>query len=198
MKGKNMSPNQPSERSRRLTRQQRVRILAAFSLAAVLVTPASSFAATKAKSKVKSTKPAKAAIFKSDLPSMKVLDLSNGKQVDLAAFADGKKPSLIWFWAPHWGACAGEAPGVEQFAQQNASSINVLGIGTQDDAKQAVAFRTRHKLKVTKMVWDSTGTSWEKLGIPGQPAWLLMDKAGKTLAADTGGIPYEDVLKSLK
>ena len=44
---------------------------------------------------------AKTAIFKSDLPSVNVLDLSNSKNVDLASFADGKRPSLIWFWAPH-------------------------------------------------------------------------------------------------
>ena len=99
-----MTPNHPVERSRRLISQKRFGLVAAFSLAAILASPASSFAASKTKSTVKpakSEKSAKAAIFKSDLPSMKVLELSSGKQVDLAAFADGKKPSLIWFWAPH-------------------------------------------------------------------------------------------------
>jgi hypothetical protein len=48
------------------------------------------------------------------------------------------------------------------------------------------------------MLWDSTGDSWVKLGIPGQPAWLLMSKAGKILGSDTGGIPYEDILKAVQ
>jgi thioredoxin-related protein len=74
----------------------------------------------------------------------------------------------------------------------------VIGLGTQDNAKDAVAFRTRHKIKITKMLWDSTGESWTKFGIVAQPAWALMDKTGKTLAAQTGAIPYEDVLKAIK
>lgn len=100
-----MIPNPPGKRLRRLTSKQRFAMVAAVSLVVVVGSPMSSFAATKAKVQGKSTKTAskasKAAIFKSDLPSMKVLDLSNSKQVDLASFADGKKPTLIWFWAPH-------------------------------------------------------------------------------------------------
>jgi hypothetical protein len=71
-------------------------------------------------------------------------------------------------------------------------------LGTQDNAKDAVAFRTRHKMKVTTMLWDATGDSWVKLNIPGQPAWLLMDKSGKTLGASTGAIPYADILKAVQ
>jgi hypothetical protein len=48
------------------------------------------------------------------------------------------------------------------------------------------------------MLWDASGVSWDKLNIPGQPAWLLMDKSGKTLASSTGAIPYEDILKAVK
>ena len=53
-------------------------------------------------------------------------------------------------------------------------------------------------MKVTTMLWDASGDSWTKFGVLSQPAWVLMDKAGKTLAAQGGPIPYDDVLKALK
>jgi hypothetical protein len=99
------------EPSRRRNAHGGLGLVAAFSLVAIVASPAVSFASTKAKVAKKaapksapkaSTKAAPgAAAFKSDLPSMSVLDLSNSKNVDLASFADGKRPLLIWFWAPH-------------------------------------------------------------------------------------------------
>ena len=74
----------------------------------------------------------------------------------------------------------------------------MVGLGTQDDLGQAKSFLARHKISAMKLLWDKTGKSWTELGIPAQPAWLLLDKAGKTIASDTGAIPYEDVLKSLE
>ena len=35
------------------------------------------------------------------LPVMNVTDVKTGKDVALAASLDGKKPLLVWFWAPH-------------------------------------------------------------------------------------------------
>ncbi len=74
----------------------------------------------------------------------------------------------------------------------------MIGLGTQDSAKDAVAFRTRHKIKVATMLWDASGESWQKLNIPAQPAWLLMDKSGKTLDSGTGSIPYPDIVKAVQ
>jgi hypothetical protein len=106
-----MKPNVSVQPSRRQTAHRGLGFVAAISVAAIVASPALSFAATKAKVTKKAAPksapkaaakavPA-AAVFKSDLPSMTVLDLSNSKNVDLASFADGKRPSLIWFWAPH-------------------------------------------------------------------------------------------------
>lgn len=87
---------------------RRLGLAAAVSVAAIVLLPVGAFAATKTtKVAPKTAKKAapkaasKAAAFKSDLPSVTVLDLSSNKNVDLASFVDGKRPSLIWFWAPH-------------------------------------------------------------------------------------------------
>jgi thiol-disulfide isomerase/thioredoxin len=125
---------------------------------------------------------------------MDVTDIKTGQPVALASFLDGKKPLLVWFWAPHWPACNGEAPGVEQFARQNADKINVLGLGTQDDLDQAKAFQTKHDISAVKLVWDSTGQSWAKLNIPAQPAWMLIKADGTIVSGELGAIPYDNLL----
>ena len=90
-----------------------------------------------------------------------------------------------------------EAPGVEQFVRQNNSKIDVIGLGTQDDLARAKVFVTRTKVKSFPMYWDKTGQSWSKLGVPAQPAWILIGKDGTLLGAELGSIPYDEVLKAI-
>ncbi len=42
----------------------------------------------------------KAATTKSALPVLNVTDVKTGKPFALATVADGKLPTLLWFWAP--------------------------------------------------------------------------------------------------
>jgi hypothetical protein len=70
----------------------------------------------------------------------------------------------------------------------------VVGLGAQDTLKLAKTFRSRHKIKQVKLLWDSTGKSWDALGIPSQPAWILLNVDGSIRSSGTGSIPYKDVL----
>ncbi len=47
------------------------------------------------------------------------------------------------------------------------------------------------------MYWDRTGLSWTLMGVPAQPAWILISKDGKVLNGELGSIPYKDVLKAI-
>jgi hypothetical protein len=76
--------------------------------------------------------------------------------------------------------------------------INVVGLGTQDSLDLAKKFRSRHKVTSVKMLWDATGSSWNELGVPGQPAWLLFGKGGDIINGDVGPIPYSEVLDQIK
>jgi hypothetical protein len=91
----------------------------------------------------------------------------------------------------------GEAPGVEQFVRQNSTKIDVIGLGTQNSLALAKTFISRTKLKSFPMLWDKTGMSWAKLGVPAQPAWMLIAADGKVLNGRLGSIPYKDVLKTI-
>ena len=90
---------------KRSSTQRRLAAVGVLCFTALLATPMASFAANpNAKavpSKVAPKSVAKTVAIKSDLPAMSVLDLASAKKVDLASFADGKKPLLVWFWAPH-------------------------------------------------------------------------------------------------
>ncbi len=70
----------------------------------------------------------------------------------------------------------------------------MIGLGTQDNLAYAKKFYARVKFTATHMLWDKSGKSWSDLGVPGQPAWLLLNRAGEIVASDTGSIPYDDVL----
>jgi hypothetical protein len=70
----------------------------------------------------------------------------------------------------------------------------VVGLGTQDDLDQAKTFQTRHDISTVKLVWDETGQSWAKLGIPAQPAWMLIKADGTVVAGELGAIPYDTLL----
>ena len=58
-------------------------------------------AATKAPTTTKVAKPTTTPTLKNPLPVMNVTDVATGKSVPLATYIDGKKPTLVWFWAPH-------------------------------------------------------------------------------------------------
>ena len=73
----------------------------------------------------------------------------------------------------------------------------MVGLGTQDDLKQAKSFQRRHKISSVKLLWDKTGRSWRTLGIPAQPAWMLIAADGTVLGTDLGAVPYKEVLADI-
>ncbi len=44
------------------------------------------------------------------------------------------------------------------------------------------------------MLWDPSGTSWIKLEVYAQPAWILLKADGTIAARELGGIPFDTVL----
>ncbi len=73
----------------------------------------------------------------------------------------------------------------------------MIGLGTQDDLKYAQRFRTRTKVSTVRLLWDKTGKSWRTLGVPAQPAWMLIAADGTIAGTDLGRIPYEEILAEI-
>ena len=73
----------------------------------------------------------------------------------------------------------------------------MVGLGTQDDLRQAQQFLRRHKLSSVRLLWDATGVSWVRLRLAAQPAWLLIAANGTVAGSDLGAIPYRAVLDAI-
>ena len=73
----------------------------------------------------------------------------------------------------------------------------MVGLGTQDSLKLAQSFLKRNKIATVRLLWDKTGKSWATIGVPGQPAWMLIGTDGTVKRADLGAIPYQTVLDAI-
>lgn len=70
---------------------------------------------------------------------------------------------------------------VEQFAQQHADKVRVVGMGTQDGLELAEDFVARHGTETPLMTWDETFETWAYYEVRGQPTAILVDPDGNQL-----------------
>lgn len=71
-------------------------LLRRLALSAIVLVPTTSLSPLSVSPVVAATKTAT-----NDVPKVVVTDLRTGKPVNLPSIVDGKKPILVWFWAPH-------------------------------------------------------------------------------------------------
>ncbi|MGH9155625.1 MAG: TlpA family protein disulfide reductase [Acidimicrobiales bacterium] len=69
-----------------------------------------------------------------------------------------------------------------------------MGLGTQDSLGEARDFVTRYRISFT-MLWDSSFRSWRELGIPGQPAAVLLGPDGREVKRWLGVFPEDEVAR---
>ena len=81
--------------------------------------------------------------------------------------------------------CRAEAPALEQFAQDNAESVTVVGIGAQNDLALAERFVSQTGTTFT-MLWSDSNESWRHFGVSRNSSVLLLDRGGR-LADDRAG-----------
>ncbi|MGI9577799.1 MAG: TlpA family protein disulfide reductase [Microthrixaceae bacterium] len=127
------------------------------------------------------------------LPPVTVWDVKESDWVQFADYLPAEKPLLVWFWAPHCPACAAEAPAMVEFAAEHGDDIDIVGLGTQDDAGLAADFVDRHDIPFP-MLWDETFETWRAFGVTAQPAVYLLSGQGEVLGGWLGGLPEQEVL----
>lgn len=130
------------------------------------------------------------------LPEVKVLDVGTGKEVALRSVQTVDRPLLIWAWAPHCPVCAGEAPGVQAFAEEHEDDLSVVGLGTQDDFGMAQSFVETYGVSRPTMLWDPGFDSWQSLGITAQPTWILLSPQGEEIGRWLGQLPEDEILSA--
>lgn len=82
--------------------------------------------------------------------------------------------------------CRGEAPALEQFAQDNADSVTVVGVGAQDDLAFAERFVSQTGTTFP-MLWSDSNESWRHFGVSRNSSVLLLDSGGNLADGGVGG-----------
>lgn len=68
----------------------------------------------------------------------------------------------------------------------------------RDDRAAMRAFVERHALGALTHVVDEDGTLWERFGVPGQPAWVFLDRDGQVVDRHLGPLAPEEVTRRLR
>jgi len=130
------------------------------------------------------------------LPSLDLLDVASGRHVNLARYQPSKKPLLVWAWAPYCPYCRREAPAVEQFARLHRADLQVVGVGTQNTAGEARAFRQQTGIRSFPLLYEADGfRSWRPFGFAAQPAAALLSAQGHLLRTWSGPFDEAEVLR---
>ena len=126
-----------------------------------------------------------------DVPDVAMTDVSSSTAVSLRSLADGERPLLLWFWAPHCPVCKGEAPGIEQFARGNSDRLRVVGLGAFDDLDYARRFVDDTGVTFT-MLWSDLRTAWQHYGVTAFSSFWLLDRQGRRIGEAPK--PYDQAL----
>jgi len=113
------------------------------------------------------------------VPALTVTRLEDNGQYELSQLASTDKPTLLWFWAPWCTICNGEAPRIQQLADDAGDTLQVVAIGGRDDIANAPEFVSRHGLTTPTLLFDESMQVWEHYRIPGQPGAILLDTDGQ-------------------
>lgn len=102
---------------------------------------------------------------------------ASGDRLDGASLAG--RPTLFWFWAPWCPQCRGQIPQVQQIAKTYDGEVNVVGIGSLDDAAAIREFAGDVD-QVTHLV-DENGSLWRRFKVVEQSSFVLVDTKGKEI-----------------
>ena len=112
-----------------------------------------------------------------------------GSKVDGGDFVGASlagKPVLFWFWAPWCPVCRGQVDQVQRIASTHEGKVNVVGVGSLDEAKAISGFAANAP-GMTHLS-DETGAVWRHFEVVQQSSFVLLDAKGtKVYTVGYGG-----------
>ena len=130
------------------------------------------------------------------LPDLTLPCLGGGPEIDLASL---KGPLIVNLWASNCGPCRKEMPALEDFHQQYADQVAVLGIDYQDPQPAAALELAKRSGVTYPLVADPGGDINAKSPVPvirGIPVFLFVTADGD-VSMVPGGIDSADDLVEL-
>lgn len=105
-------------------------------------------------------------------------------------------PLVVNVWASWCGPCRAEAPDLARVARAYEGRVRFLGIDVLDARPSARAF-VREVGWPYPSLYDPAGAIRDRLGVVGQPATLVYDRAGTLVATHVGPVTAEQLSAEL-
>lgn len=126
-----------------------------------------------------------------DLPSLR-----NGKlRIALSGFVG--RPLVVNLWASWCVPCRQEMKGFEAAHQRFGDRVTFLGVDTNDDRKDALAFAARVGVSY-ELAFDSEGTLAARYDAVGLPTTIFVDARGTMLERRLGAMPQVEVQTTIE
>ena len=110
-----------------------------------------------------------------ELPAVSLPCLGGGRAVAVRGAAPGRS-MLVNIWGSWCPPCVEEVPDLVSFATKAAGQVGVVGIDTEDDPKDALAFAAQHDMHYPSLVDDDKAVL--RTVANGPPVTLFLDAKG--------------------
>jgi thiol-disulfide isomerase/thioredoxin len=89
------------------------------------------------------------------------------------------RPTVLWFWAPWCGTCAGQAASIRDMFAAHAEQVNIVGVAGLGDERAMREFVGDFELAGVTQLNDQTGEVWRRFEVTEQSTYVFLDRAGR-------------------
>jgi len=132
--------------------------------------------------------------FGSGLPAVTLPCLGGGPAVPLDAAGTGR-PMVVNVWATWCSPCVREVPSFVDLAGDSAGRLDVLGVLTEDDARNGLEFARQFGMHYPSVLDDDETVM--RAFSPGPPVTLFLDAGGRVRHVQRGEIKDAQTLRAL-
>jgi cytochrome c biogenesis protein CcmG/thiol:disulfide interchange protein DsbE len=129
-----------------------------------------------------------------ELPDLVLPCLGGGDRVDLRSAPPGR-PTLVNVWATWCAPCVEEVPDLAAFADRAGDRVGLVGVLTQDPARNGLEFARQFGMRWPSVV-DDDGTVMRAYA-PGPPVTLFLDARGRVVHREIGKFADVEEIEAL-
>ena len=152
----------------------------------------------KARIGMEDCEPGTGAPVEGGLPELTLPCLAGGPDVDLSSL---RGPLVINLWQANCGPCREEMPVLEEFHQQYADRVRIVGVDFNDVNPDGAMALVEETGATYPSIADPGGELMAEdtfaVGRRGLPAFVFVDEDGVVVGQDSGGVESMDELKAL-
>lgn len=140
------------------------------------------------------TNAAAPAAARDGLPDIALACLGQGPRVDVAGIAG---PAVVNLWASWCYPCRQEMPLLQHQSEALGGEVRIVGVDTNDQAAQAIAFAEGMVRAGYEELSDPTGKLAVSLHAPGLPFTVAIDRSGSLVWHKAGQLTSDDIRQAV-